>query len=167
METNETSTAPQLPPRSGKGSSTEAWAAFAADHGITVADDADRDTIIAAVDAVFLTPRGPWTVDDPEQPDERTVLADGPGRTFAMTPAGLTFTYALDTGSTVRVWQYPAPKPKALATLDESSAASVTSWRVRVLDADGKVAATSSSNLDRTYSTAEVNTLIERLTTPS
>jgi hypothetical protein len=37
------------PPRSGKGSSKDAWAAFAATHGVAVDDEASRDDIIAAL----------------------------------------------------------------------------------------------------------------------
>jgi hypothetical protein len=39
------------PPRSGKGSSTEAWQRYAASLGVTVPEDASRDDIVAAVDA--------------------------------------------------------------------------------------------------------------------
>jgi hypothetical protein len=35
------------PPRSGKGSGKEAWAAYAASQGVDVAEDASRDDIIA------------------------------------------------------------------------------------------------------------------------
>lgn len=38
------------PPRAGKGSGRDAWAAHARDLGITVPDDAGRDDIIALVD---------------------------------------------------------------------------------------------------------------------
>jgi hypothetical protein len=37
------------PPRSGKGSSKESWAAFAAAHGVQVEDEDTRDDIIAAL----------------------------------------------------------------------------------------------------------------------
>lgn len=40
------------PPRAGRGSSREAWAAHAAAHGVAVTDDMTRDDIIAAVDAL-------------------------------------------------------------------------------------------------------------------
>lgn len=39
------------PPRSGKGSSKDAWAAFAAKHDVTVEDEATRDDIVAALTA--------------------------------------------------------------------------------------------------------------------
>jgi hypothetical protein len=39
------------PPRSGKGSSTEAWQKYAASLGVEVPEDASRDDIVAAVDA--------------------------------------------------------------------------------------------------------------------
>lgn len=39
------------PPRAGRGSSREAWAAYAATVGVTVGADDTRDDIIAAVDA--------------------------------------------------------------------------------------------------------------------
>jgi hypothetical protein len=35
------------PPRSGKGSGREAWAAFASDKGVDVAEDATRDELVA------------------------------------------------------------------------------------------------------------------------
>lgn len=38
------------PPRSGRGSGRDAWAAYAAARGLDVPDDASRDEIIAAVD---------------------------------------------------------------------------------------------------------------------
>ena len=40
---------PDEPPRAGKGSSRDAWAAYAAGHGVTADDDASRDDIIAAL----------------------------------------------------------------------------------------------------------------------
>lgn len=43
------------PPRAGAGSSREAWAIYAADHGVTVEDDASRDRIIEAFDAASGT----------------------------------------------------------------------------------------------------------------
>jgi hypothetical protein len=45
-----TSSIPE-PPRVGRGSSRDAWAAYAEGLGVPVADDASRDDIIAAVDA--------------------------------------------------------------------------------------------------------------------
>lgn len=39
------------PPRAGRGSSRDAWAAYAATVGVTVGADDTRDDIIAAVDA--------------------------------------------------------------------------------------------------------------------
>lgn len=39
------------PPRVGRGSSRDMWAAYAESLGISVADDASRDDIVAAVDA--------------------------------------------------------------------------------------------------------------------
>lgn len=39
------------PPRAGKGSGLEAWRTYAQAQGISVPDDANRDDIIAAVDA--------------------------------------------------------------------------------------------------------------------
>jgi hypothetical protein len=48
----EASAAPQVdgePPRSGAGSSKEAWAAFAEAHGVAVSDEDKRDDIIAAL----------------------------------------------------------------------------------------------------------------------
>jgi hypothetical protein len=39
------------PPRAGKGSGTDAWLAYAKDHGIEVPADAGRDDIVALVDA--------------------------------------------------------------------------------------------------------------------
>lgn len=39
------------PPRSGKGSSTDVWAEYAAQQGVDVPDDASREDIIAACDA--------------------------------------------------------------------------------------------------------------------
>lgn len=41
----------ERPPRSGKGSSLEAWRQYATDHGVAVPDDASRDDIIEAVEA--------------------------------------------------------------------------------------------------------------------
>lgn len=38
------------PPRSGRGSSRNAWAVYAAGVGVDVTDEMDRDAIIAAVD---------------------------------------------------------------------------------------------------------------------
>lgn len=37
------------PPRSGKGSSKDAWAAFAAGHGVKLENDATRDDYIAVL----------------------------------------------------------------------------------------------------------------------
>lgn len=42
---------PGPPPRAGRGSSTEAWAEYAASHGVPVAEGADRASIIAACEA--------------------------------------------------------------------------------------------------------------------
>lgn len=42
---------PVEPPRAGKGSGVEAWLAYAKEIGVTVADGAGRDDVIAAVDA--------------------------------------------------------------------------------------------------------------------
>lgn len=39
------------PPKSGRGSSVEAWAAYADAHDVTVDDDAKREDIIAACEA--------------------------------------------------------------------------------------------------------------------
>lgn len=39
------------PPRGGAGSGKDAWLAYAAAVGVEVDDDADRDAVIAAVDA--------------------------------------------------------------------------------------------------------------------
>jgi hypothetical protein len=39
------------PPRSGAGSGVEAWAAYAVQEGVVFDDTANRDTIIALVDA--------------------------------------------------------------------------------------------------------------------
>lgn len=39
------------PPRAGKGSGRDEWAAYAASLGLELPDDAGRDEIIAAVDA--------------------------------------------------------------------------------------------------------------------
>jgi len=39
------------PPRSGKGSGIDKWKQYAESKGHSVPDDADRDTIIALVDA--------------------------------------------------------------------------------------------------------------------
>ena len=41
----------QKPPTSGKGSGLEAWQKYADDKGIAYPEDANRDEIIAAVDA--------------------------------------------------------------------------------------------------------------------
>lgn len=38
------------PPKSGAGSGKAAWAAYAREHDVEVADDADRGDIIAALD---------------------------------------------------------------------------------------------------------------------
>lgn len=44
-------TPPQLdePPRAGRGSSRDAWTAFAVSHGFAMSDDATRDDIISAL----------------------------------------------------------------------------------------------------------------------
>lgn len=39
------------PPKAGRGSSAEAWAAYAATHDVAVAPDASRDDIVAACEA--------------------------------------------------------------------------------------------------------------------
>lgn len=39
------------PPKAGAGSSTDAWAAFAADRGVPVPPDAKRDEIVVALEA--------------------------------------------------------------------------------------------------------------------
>lgn len=39
------------PPKAGAGSSVDAWAAYAADQGVEVPEDAKRDEIIAALEA--------------------------------------------------------------------------------------------------------------------
>lgn len=41
----------EAPPRAGKGSGRDEWAAYAASLGVDVDDDAGRDDIIAAVEA--------------------------------------------------------------------------------------------------------------------
>lgn len=38
------------PPRAGKGSGRDAWAAYAAEHGVDVPEDASRDDIIAELE---------------------------------------------------------------------------------------------------------------------
>lgn len=38
-----------LPPKSGRGSSDDAWRTYAGNNGVEVADDAKRDDIIAAL----------------------------------------------------------------------------------------------------------------------
>jgi uncharacterized protein YycO len=38
------------PPKAGKGSSRDVWAAYAADRGVDVDDDMSRDDIIEAVE---------------------------------------------------------------------------------------------------------------------
>lgn len=43
-----------VPPRSGKGSGADAWAAYAAANGVPVAPDATRDDVIAALDAAGI-----------------------------------------------------------------------------------------------------------------
>lgn len=42
---------PEPPPRAGKGSGHDAWAAYAAAKGVEVPEGAGRDEIIAAVEA--------------------------------------------------------------------------------------------------------------------
>ncbi len=42
---------PKPPRRSGPGSSAAAWRNYAAKNGVEVADDADRDEVIAALEA--------------------------------------------------------------------------------------------------------------------
>lgn len=49
--------APEPPPKTGRGSSTEAWAAYAEALGYTVADGAGRSDIISMIEAG--PPRGP------------------------------------------------------------------------------------------------------------
>jgi hypothetical protein len=44
------SAGPQAPPKVGRGSSRNAWAAYAADQGVDVDDDMTRDDIIEAVE---------------------------------------------------------------------------------------------------------------------
>ncbi len=48
---------PSAPPRSGRGSGLEAWKAHAEKLGIQVSDSADRDDVMAAVDAYHLSHR--------------------------------------------------------------------------------------------------------------
>jgi hypothetical protein len=48
-EEDETTDAVVEPPRAGKGSSRDAWALFATNHGVQVEDDDTRDDIIAAL----------------------------------------------------------------------------------------------------------------------
>ncbi len=43
---------PKPPKRSGPGSSAAAWRNYAGKNGVDVADDADRDEVIAALEAV-------------------------------------------------------------------------------------------------------------------
>lgn len=43
---------PAAPPRAGKGSGRDEWAAYAAELGLAVGPDASRDDIIAAVDEI-------------------------------------------------------------------------------------------------------------------
>lgn len=45
----QTGAAASEPPRSGKGSGRDAWAAYAASHGVEVGDDVSRDDIMAAL----------------------------------------------------------------------------------------------------------------------
>jgi hypothetical protein len=47
-EGSESAALPAEPPRSGRGASESAWRAFAAGHGVEVAEEADRAAIIAA-----------------------------------------------------------------------------------------------------------------------
>lgn len=49
LEDDESTDAVVEPPRAGKGSSRDAWALFAANHGVQVGDDDTRDDIIAAL----------------------------------------------------------------------------------------------------------------------
>jgi hypothetical protein len=46
---------PEPPPRAGKGSGRDAWAAYAVSLGFEVDDDHGRDQIIAAIEAAGLT----------------------------------------------------------------------------------------------------------------
>lgn len=48
----------QEPPRAGKGSGREAWAAYAAQHGVEVDNDASRDDIVAHLVERGLIERG-------------------------------------------------------------------------------------------------------------
>lgn len=48
-ESESTETVGGEPPRSGKGSGRDIWAAFAAEHGVHVEDEDSRDDIIAAL----------------------------------------------------------------------------------------------------------------------
>jgi hypothetical protein len=48
---------PKAPPRSGKGSGLDAWRAYARQLGVEPRADADRDDVIAAVDAHHLAAR--------------------------------------------------------------------------------------------------------------
>lgn len=41
----------EAPPRSGRGSGRDEWAAYAAQHDVTVEDDMSRDDIVAALEA--------------------------------------------------------------------------------------------------------------------
>lgn len=49
VEAQAESTRSGEPPRSGRGSSREAWAAYAADHSVHVDDEDTRDDIITAL----------------------------------------------------------------------------------------------------------------------
>lgn len=51
VETNEQEAGSGVPPRAGKGSGKEAWAAYAEANGVEVDADASRDDIIAACEA--------------------------------------------------------------------------------------------------------------------
>jgi hypothetical protein len=44
----------EIPPKGGAGSGVEAWKAYATSKDVTVADDATRDEIIAALDDVGI-----------------------------------------------------------------------------------------------------------------
>lgn len=46
------------PPRHGRGSSKEAWAKFASEHGVFVGEDDSRDDIIAALESAGVVEEG-------------------------------------------------------------------------------------------------------------
>lgn len=106
--------------------------------------------------------------DDTTEPAEGQgdVLSADHGRTFHASPIGAIFAFRFEDGTGLKVWQYPPITSRKAPAVLESADATVQRWRIRRVAAEG-ASQPAQGNPDRTYSTAQVNELLDQLATAS